>query len=168
MAIKAKMLGRDSIMRKLRQVVPEAEAQLAVTQMEVAQEAASKIAARAPVGDTGTYKASIEGARLTDRPGTGRVLGGRATKDPNATGVFAAWNWRFLEFGTGAHTIRAKNAPALRFRGRNGGLVTKEGVNHPGTSAQPHIFPTWRAYQKTARRKMANAVNKAVRKVMGK
>ena len=62
--------------------------------------------------------------------------GGRAkrqTKDPNATGIFALWRWHFDEFGT---------------------------VNQP---AHPAIFPTYRAYKKQLRRKMANAVNKAVR-----
>ncbi len=168
MAFKAKMLGREATMRKLRRIVPEAEAELAVAQLDVAREAAGKIAARAPVGATGAYKASIEGGRLADRPAQERALGGQPTKDKNATGVFAAWFWRFLEFGTSAHTIRAKNAPALRFRGLGGELVSKQSVKHPGTAAQPHIFPTWRAYRKTARRKMANAVNKAVRKAMGK
>lgn len=168
MGVKAKMLGREATMRKLRKIVPEAETQLAAAQIEVAQEAAGKIAARAPVGETGEYKSSIEGARLADRPGRERVVGGQTTKDPNATGVFAAWFWRFLEFETAPHVIRAKNAPALRFQGRDGGLISRESVNHPGTPAQPHIFPTWRAYRKTARRKMANAVNRAVRKVMGR
>lgn len=167
MAIKAKMLGREALMRKLNQVVPEAEKQLADAQLEAAKDVAGKIAARAPT-KSGEYKASIEGGRLADRPGQARVLGGNATKDKNATGVFAAWYWRFLEFGTSAHVIRAKNAPALRFRGQGGQLVSKESVAHPGSSAQPHVFPTWRAFRKTARRRMAAAVNKAVRKAMGK
>lgn len=168
MAIKARMLGREALMRKLNHLVPEAEKELAVAQLDVATEAASRIAARAPT-DTGEYKASIEGARLVDRPRQTGLLGTtRETKDKNATGVFAAWYWRFIEFGTGAHVIRAKNAPALRFRARGGALVSKESVAHPGSPAQSHIFPTWRAYRKEARRKMANAVNKAVRKAMGK
>ncbi|GEC15157.1 HK97 gp10 family phage protein [Nitrobacter winogradskyi] len=62
------------------------------------------------------------------------LTGIRETKDKNATAVFAKFTWRFLEFGT---------------------------VN---MTARPHIFPTWRAYRKTARRKMAAAVNKAVRR----
>ncbi|WP_181182629.1 hypothetical protein [Mesorhizobium sp. B3-1-9] len=57
-----------------------------------------------------------------------------ATKDPNATGIFAEFIWRFLEFGT------VKMA------------------------ARPHIFPTYRAYRKKLRRRIAGAVNRAVRK----
>lgn len=133
MAIKAKFLGREAVMKKLNAMLPDAERELAQAQMDVAREAASRIAARAPVGATGDYKASIEADRIANRPHQ-EFTGIRETKDKNATGVFAKFTWRFLEFGT---------------------------VN---MTARPHIFPTWRAYRKTARRKMAAAVNKAVRK----
>lgn len=165
MVMQAKMMGREALMGKLNRLVPEAEAQLAQAQLEVAKEGAARIAARAPVGETGEYRDSFEGARLADRPGDVAAV---KTTDRNATGIFAAWFWRFIEFGTAPHVIKAKNAPALRFKGKDGGLVSVQSVNHPGTSAKPHIFPTWRAFKKTARRKMANAVNKAVRKAMGK
>lgn len=134
MAIKAKFLGREAVMRKLNKMLPDAERELAQAQMDVAREAASRIAARAPVGATGDYKASIKADRLANRP-KNELLGAiRETKDKNATGVFAKFTWRWLEFGT---------------------------VN---MTARGHIFGTWRAYRKTARRKMAAAVNKAVRK----
>ncbi len=120
-------------MRKLNRMLPDAERELAAAQMEVAQEAASRIAARAPVGATGDYKESIEADRIANRPYQ-EFTGIRKTKDKNATGVFAKFTWRWLEFGT------------------------------VKTAARPHIFPTWRAFRKTARRKMANAVNKAVRR----
>lgn len=143
MRIKATVLGRDEVMRRLRAVVPEAEKELAKAQLEGAQELANRIKGRAP-RETGRYQASIEADRLANRPGqrrvggkvksttTGKALG--ATKDPNATGIFAEYIWRFLEFGT-----------------------VKMG-------ARPHIFPTFRAYRKRLRRKMAGAVNKAVKK----
>lgn len=133
MAIKAKFLGREAVMKKLNAMLPDAEHELAQAQMDVAREAASRIAARAPVGATGDYKASIQADRIGNRPHQ-ELMGIRETKDKNATAVFAKFTWRFLEFGT---------------------------VN---MTARPHIFPTWRAYRKTARRKMAAAVNKAVRR----
>lgn len=133
MAIKAKFLGREVVMKKLNKMVPDAERELAQAQMDVAREAASRIAVRAPVGATGDYKGSIEADRIANRPHQ-EFTGIRETKDKNATGVFAKFTWRFLEFGT---------------------------IN---MAARPHIFPTWRAYRKTARRKMAAAVNKAVRR----
>ena len=136
MRVKAQVLGRDAVMRRLRAIVPEAEKQLAAAQLEAAQELANRIKPRAPGPRTGKYQASIQGDRLTNRPkerSIGKGLKGQ-TKDPNATGVFAEFIWRFLEFGTVKMTAR------------------------------PHIFPTYRAYRKKMRRKMAGAVNKAVRK----
>jgi len=142
MRIKVKVEGRGALMARLRAIVPEAEKNLAVAQLEGAKELASRIKPRAP-RNTGAYAASIEGDRLSNRPGQRRVGGkvkstsaGRelsATKDPNATGIFADFKWRWLEFGT------VKMA------------------------ARPHIFPTYRAFKKQLRRKMASAVNKAVR-----
>jgi HK97 gp10 family phage protein len=138
MAYKAKFQGREAVMRRLNQMVPDAERELAAVQMEVAEEAASRIGARARslIGGTGDYHRSIEADRIANRP-KNELIGITETKDKNATGVFAKWTWRFLEFGT-VHMAR-----------------------------RPHIFPTWRAFRKTARRKMASAVNKAVRKAKG-
>ncbi|WAX93194.1 HK97 gp10 family phage protein [Aminobacter sp. NyZ550] len=132
MAIKAKMLGREAVTRRLRRLVPDAEKEAASAQLEAAQELATAIEQRAPLGESGDYRASIEGGRLADKPQN--AVFGSSTKDPNATGIFADYIWRFLEFGT------VKMA------------------------AQPHIFPTYRAMKKRIRRKVAGAINKAVRK----
>ncbi|THV13732.1 HK97-gp10 family putative phage morphogenesis protein [Rhizobium rhizophilum] len=141
MAIKAKMLGREKVTRMLRSIVPEAEEELAKAQLEGAQSVANKIKPRAPGPRTGGYQASIQAARLADRPKE-RALGGGAsnsdTKDPSATGVFADFIWRFLEFGT------------------------------VKMSKRPHIFPTWRQERKRVRRNMAAAVRKAVKKAKSK
>lgn len=151
MAIKARMLGRDAVMRKLGQLVPEAEKQLAEEQLDAAVDLADAIRPRAPVADIdgGEYRQSIRGARLSENSGNA-VVGLRQTKDKNATGVFANFKWRWIEFGTGERVQKTT--------GRRVGRMP----------AQPHIFPTYREKQKSIRRKMANAVNRAVRKVMGK
>jgi hypothetical protein len=39
---------------------------------------------------------------------------------------------------------------------------------HPGTKAQPHIFPTYRAMKPKIKKMIVAAVNKAVREAMGK
>lgn len=140
MAIKAKFLSRDKTMRLLNQVVPEAEKELAKAQIEAARDVAAKIKPRAPGPRTGAYQASIQADRLANRPSE-RAVGGSAsngnTKDPNATGVFADYIWRFLEFGT---------------------------VKMP---KRPHIYPTYRQERPKIRRKMAAAVRKAVKKAKG-
>lgn len=134
MTVRAKWLGREKVMAKLRKLLPDTEKELAATQLDVARELAGRIRARAP-RRTGRYAASIFGDRIAGQAGKQSLIGLRGqTKDPNATGIFAEFVWRFLEFGT---------------------------IHAP---ARPHIFPTYRAYKKTARRKVAGAVNKAVRK----
>jgi len=134
----AKIEGREKVMARLNAVLPETEKELAAVQMEVGNDLAERIAARAPV-KTGRYRDSIMAARLQDMPKKGRNAAVAAsTKDKNAVGIYAEFIWRFLEYGT------AKQ------------------------SAQPHILPTYRGQRKTIRRKMAAAVNKAVRKARAK
>lgn len=151
MAFKTKVLGREALNRRLRELAPKAEEAVEKAKLEVAKEAASRIAAKAPVGSTGDYKASIKGEFQRNNPGK-KPFGGEQTKDPDATAVYGEFIWRFLEFGTAPHI--------------NGGLF--KGTKHPGTARQPHIFPTWRAYRPKALRKIRNAINKAVREAMGK
>ena len=140
MAFKAKMLGREETMRLLNKIVPEAQKELAAAQMEGAETLATKIKPRAPGPRTGAYMASIQADKLSNRPkerslGSGGIK--NDTKDPNATGVFADYIWRFLEFGTVNMTKR------------------------------PHIFPTYRQERPKIRRKMAAAVRTAVKKAKG-
>ncbi|EJL57965.1 phage protein, HK97 gp10 family [Rhizobium sp. CF122] len=138
MKTKAKFLSREKTMSLLNGIVPEAEKELAAAQMEGAQALAAKIKPRAP-SETGSYRQSIQADKLSNRPGERAVGNGlnNETKDPNATGVFADYIWRFLEFGT---------------------------VN---MAKRPHIFPTYRQERPKIRRKMAAAVRKAVKRVKG-
>ncbi|QRM43987.1 HK97-gp10 family putative phage morphogenesis protein [Rhizobium sp. BG4] len=138
MKVKAKFLGRETTMRLLNQIVPDAEKELAKEQLAAAQMLASKIKPRTPGPKTGAYRASIEADRLVNRPRQAPAGGIKnETKDPNATGVFADFIWRFLEFGTVKMAKR------------------------------PHIFPTYRQERPKIRRQMAAAVRKAVKKVKG-
>lgn len=150
MAMKATMMGRDAVMRRLRELVPDAEKEAAQAQLEAAEDLAKQIKARAPVGideGAGEYKASIRAGRLADNPGK-QLVGRTPTKDPNATGVFADYKWRWIENGT-----------KERFR-KNGGATGM-------MPRKPHIFPTFRANRKRIRRKIANAINRAVRRAKG-
>ncbi|PRD42177.1 hypothetical protein C5748_17070 [Phyllobacterium phragmitis] len=118
------------------------EVKLEKVQLELAQEGARRIAARAP-GD-GDYKASIQGDKLSNRQKKS-VFGQRASKDTNATGIFAEYIWRWLEFGTGPRTQKTT--------GRYNGLGPR----------LPHIFPTWRAFKPKALRKMRRVINQVVK-----
>lgn len=132
------MLGREKVMALLNGVAPEAEKEIAKAQIESAQTLANKIKPRAPGPLTGAYQASIQADLLASRPRQRSVGGGTGTKDPNATGVFADYIWRFLEFGT------------VKMRKR------------------PHIFPTYRQERPKIKRKMAYALRKAINKVKNK
>jgi HK97 gp10 family phage protein len=109
MALRAKITpqSRDAVMKRLRDLVPDAEAAAARAQAQSAQELAAAIKPRIPVV-TGKLRASIEADLVSNRPGK-KPVGITATKDPNAQGIFAEWYWRFVEFGT----RRSKAKPAI-------------------------------------------------------
>lgn len=151
MAMRAKMLGREDLNRRLRKLAPDAEKEAETAKLQVAEDLAEAVKPAAP-HETGDYADSIEGGYLRDNPDAKKLVGVAVSKDPDAAGLFAKYIWRFLEFGTAPHTNKGKFA----------------GTQHPGTSAQPHIFPTWRAMRKKGKRKIANAINRAVRKARKK
>lgn len=162
MAFKTKIIGREALQRRLDELVPEAAADAAEAKLEVVQEAASRIASRAPVGVTGDYKGSIRGGRQADNPGI-LPVGGKPSKDPDATAVYADFIWRFLEFGTAPHAIKGKNGKNLLFTAAYGTLVSTRAVAHPGGGARPHVFYTWKAFRKTAKAKISRAIIKAIK-----
>lgn len=47
-----------------------------------------------------------------------------------------------VEFGTDPHVIRAQPGRTLAFE-VDGKMVFRKQVNHPGTKAQPFMFPAW-------------------------
>lgn len=163
MAITAELKGRDALMRRLSQLAPNVEKYAAVAKLEAAKDVAEAIQVRAPRGATLEYAESIEADRLSSRPQQ-EVVGSTATKDPSAAGVFAEYIWRFLEFGTAPHSTAKGGGTVL---GKKLAAASGAGL-HPGTSAQPHIFPTYRAMKPEIKKRIRAAVNKAVREAMGK
>lgn len=163
MAVMAELKGRDALMRRLNQLAPNVEKYAAQAKLEVAEEAAEMMRERAPTGATLEYRESFSGELLANNPNKQQV-GLSQTKDPSAAGVFAEYIWRFLEFGTAPHSTVKGGGTVL---GKKNAGASGKGM-HPGTAAQPHIFPTWRAYKKKASAKIRAAVNKAVREAMGK
>lgn len=64
-----------------------------------------------------------------------------------------------VEFGTKPHVIRAKPGGVLAFKVGGKMVFTKE-VNHPGTAAQPFLFPAWEAQRKIFIRELRNVLSK--------
>jgi HK97 gp10 family phage protein len=160
MRAKIKPQSRDAVMKRLRELAPEAEKSASDAIQKGAQELAGAIRSRAP-RDQGDFEGSIQADKLSNRPDK-KAVGITETKDPNAWGIFAKWTWRFLEFGTRPHIIKAKNKPNLVFY-VGGKKVVTEKVAHPGSKAKNFIFPTYREYKKRIRRRVANAINKSIR-----
>ncbi|WP_284777071.1 HK97 gp10 family phage protein [Agrobacterium sp. lyk4-40-TYG-31] len=163
--IKAKVLGRETLTKKLNDIAPKANQYAAEAKLQIANEAAEAISDRAPIGtgtSAGDYAASIQGARISDRPNAKAMVGTSASKDPDATGIFASWIWHFLEFGTRPHNTAKGGGTAL-------GKKQTEGARmHPGTKAQPHIFPIWRSFRERAKKRINDAVWRGVREAMKK
>lgn len=140
----AKWLNRDSVMAALNNLSPLIEKELAIKQLEVAGDLAARIRARAPIGGqkgrrsrgTGQYRRSIIAGRLADNPGRNALKGIGVTKDKNATGIYAEFIWRWLEFGT------------------------------VKMLARPHVFPTYRQRKKYMVRTMRRAINTGIKKAM--
>lgn len=156
--LKAKVVGRQALMRRLNELVPNADRYTAEAKLDAMDELASRVRTRAPTGATLDYMESIEGDQLSDRP-IQEVAGRASSKDPTAAGLFAKFIWRFLEFGTAPHNTQKGGGTVLgQMKVREGG-----GYQHPGSRPFPHIFPTWREYRPTALKNVRNALNRAIR-----
>ncbi|WP_438748404.1 HK97 gp10 family phage protein [Pararhizobium sp. O133] len=158
MALKAKVLGREALTKRLAQLAPNAEKYAADAKIKAMTEFAESMEGKAPTGATLEYMHSFEADFLRNRPAQ-EMVGIKASKDPDATGLYAEFIWRFLEFGTAPHST-AKGGGTVA--GKKAAAANPKGM-HPGTTAQPHIFPAWRAFKPKAKKLIAAAINKAVR-----
>jgi HK97 gp10 family phage protein len=163
MALKAKVLGREALNAKLSKIAPNVEKYAVDAKLMAADELAEAIRARAPRGATLEYAEGIEGDLLKNRPLQERI-GVSKTKDPSAVGIFASFFWRFLEFGTAPHSTKKGGGTVAGKKAAAAG----SGHMHPGTPAQPHVFPTYRAMKPAIKKKIRAAVNRAVREAMRK
>lgn len=158
MALKAKMQGRAAVTRNLNAFVPNALKYAAEANLKVVQEVAEKISAVAPTGATLEYMEGFSGDFLKNHPDATN-FSKNPTKDKDATGLFAPWTWRFLEYGTAPHSTAPGGGTVA---GRAAAASNPAGM-HPGTTAQPHIWPTWNAFRATAIKIKKAAISKAFR-----
>jgi HK97 gp10 family phage protein len=163
MAMKAKVQGREALMRRLNALAPNAEKYAAEAKLSIMEDFAAEMEQKAPTGASLEYMHSFEADFLRNQP-TQKQVGIQATKDKDAVGLFASWIWRFLEFGTAPHST-AKGGGTVA--GKKSAAADPSGM-HPGTTAQPHIFPAWRAAKPQAKKRLSAAINKAVREAMNK
>lgn len=104
----------------------------------LAEYVATEVKSAAPVGRT-TSKAGPSGGTLRRAIGVGARPPHQQKQARMIVGIdYRAFYWKFIEFGTKAHTIRAGKGKTLSVGG-----VPRKQVKHPGTPAKPFIRPTW-------------------------
>ncbi len=145
--MRSKVIATATLRHRLRTFVPDAEKEMAKAKEVSMADVARKIAARAPYR-TGEYYESLEAGLVSDNPAAKKRPGYRPVKDPYAVGIFGRYVWRFIEFGTPEHV--------------NAGIF--DGTTHPGTTAYPHVYPTWRANRGSVKKAVRGGLNKAVKK----
>ncbi|MBC8718166.1 HK97 gp10 family phage protein [Ochrobactrum sp. Marseille-Q0166] len=85
MVLRAKLLGRVELMNKIRKIAPKAIEKMDEVKLQVGEEAAAAIKARAP-RLSGDYAESIHAGLQSDNPDK-IVFGAKKSKDPNAVGA---------------------------------------------------------------------------------
>lgn len=148
----ARMEGLASLKHKLGLLSAEDEkvARREVKRTLVSIESSAKV--RAPV-DRGRLQGSI--SHELERDGLSGVAGTNLEYAPD------------VEFGTSPHEIRPKHKKALAFT-VGGKKVVRKVVHHPGTTAQPFLFPSFEEERPKHRRRMVDALNAAHRRVAGR
>lgn len=141
MSSEINIAGGKELQEFLRQLPKRVERNI----MRAALRAGARVIANeakklAPAGDSGKLKKSLRtGSEFSKNKVEAYVrAGGRrsgAAKDKDA---FYA---QFVEFGTAAHQISPKNKKKLKFRAKDGSMVTTKLVKHPGAKAQPFMRP---------------------------
>jgi hypothetical protein len=102
----------------------------------IGEEVARLARAKAPRA-TGELQRSI---KAVHHQGYTRVV---ATAPHAAYVEFGTWQHNLLAPKSGTYEIRAKNAKALRFTGKDGRTVFVKKVEHPGIKAQPFLGPAY-------------------------
>lgn len=157
-AVRAKIIGMDPLIRKLRVLPDEARLMMRDAMAKEADEIVGLMKRLAPV-KTGALRDSIgwawgnnipKGAMAVATKGKGdlsiTIYAGSRDK---ALGDADAYYARWIEFGTASHIVGGKYA----------------GADHPGTKAQPFFYPGWRAGKKQAKKNLRKAARDAARKV---
>lgn len=148
----ATVSGKASLFRKLDAlpVLVREATQPAVE--KVAADVVATMQARAP-RKSGKLRTSIRAVPRAKGMAQVVVAGGRSTQVEVRKGSGKMWDYALgVEFGVGKHVA--------------GGLF--EGADHPGQTAEPFFYPTYRAAKRSAKQRISRAMGKGVRKAAGK
>lgn len=161
--------GLDRLSRKLK-LLPEKAVEAAARSLEESAEDLVQMMRRLVPKDSGDLAKSI-GWTWGDAPKGAMVLGtfkgkGGVARAKSSLQItiyaggkgpgFDAFYARWVEFGTQPHALY-KNSDVSR--NKNQGL----GTMHPGASANPFFFPSYRMKRRTIRSKLTRDVKKAIK-----
>ncbi len=162
-----KIAGRAKLLAKLKALPGEARSRIKQAIAEGADELVAMQKRLAPVED-GDLRDSIVQSWGTSAPKYAALKAGASTEgDPDLSVTISAGNTKvryahLVEFGAKAHTITSKTGKRLGPRGQYG-LV----VNHPGATAKPFFYPSYRALKKRIKGRISRATRLAAKKVAG-
>ena len=153
--IRTKIMRKDELFAKLRQLAPEATQALIDEANKAADEMVNNARGMAPHVD-GYLRDSIVATRGGQRTPSYSQPGG-SVMVPESSVAVTAGNTKvryahLVEYGTRRHI--------------NAGMFP--GTEHPGTTAQPYFWPSFRLLRRRFRGRMTRAMNKAIKKVAGK
>lgn len=152
--------GIAEFRRFMYQTVPDAVRAAARDALEKgAQELVDMMQALAPFQD-GALRASIGWAWGEPPKGTIALDHLAPAEDPSMriviyAGSYEAYYALWVEFGTSPHSVQAG---ADLSRGKRQG-----GTQHPGASANPFFWPSYRALKTRIKSRITRAINKAIR-----
>lgn len=112
-----------------------------------------EMADRAPVGPTGNLKESPAIQMEISPLGVSIKIGPDTKKAPHA---------HLVEFGTAPHETRVDSAQVLS----TGRVTFGRVAQHPGTAAQPFVFPAFEAKKDDAVRAIANDLRGAIQRAV--
>ena len=151
----ATLLHREQARRKLAAIPPAVRSAAKQALAQSADELTEAIRAAAPQGKTGKLKKSV-----AQTWGGGKVrysslagLTGEAG-DPDLSVRISAGNSEVRY----SHIVEFGSAPHI-----NGGLFA--GTEHPGTTAQPFFYSSYRRLRRRARSRISRAVTKAIKQI---
>ena len=155
-----RLRGFDDITRRLGLLRTDvARSFLKNSLRRLAEFVAGEVRKAAPIGRT-TSAEGPTGGGLRRAIGTAARKAFQNQQARMVVGIdYRAFYWKFIEFGTKAHTIRAGKGKVLWFNGEG-----RKQVSHPGIPARPFIRPTWDRIKGKLPKMFADDVSKLLKK----
>jgi HK97 gp10 family phage protein len=160
-AVTIRLRGFEDITRRLALLRTDvARSFLKGALRRLAEYVADEVRRAAPIGRT-TSRFGPTGGTLRRAIG---VAARKAYQNSQARMVVGinpdrAFYWKFIEFGTQAHVIKAGKGKFLWWGG-----ASYKSVKHPGISAKPFIRPTWDRIKTKLPKMFADDVSKLLKK----